>query len=321
MKTHNRAPTIDELLVEHRKSHGTVPTGELLEFHTDLPNSGIYNPFAPFEHNGQLRIPVRVDPPASEDGSTHFFQRNGSPVSWDHDTGLPELPWQDPFHAQIGDKWYFGGVRTYKDSSGRIYDWDTQIVEVADPDELNLLPEPVITGPMRMKGLRPLGLDDELAGMITRPIDDRFPRGKVGYLALRNASEATPEALADAPIVDGYIAHEIGEWGGLGQPKDIGNRTFLATGHLARFSPDNGREYYGTLVLAQERGKKLAVIAQKIVACRQCFPTTPAKRVDLHNVFYMTGEYENFAYGGLSDFGSGRISIAEDIEEMRQLAA
>ena len=317
METRYSAPTIAELLVEHNKTHQQPPRGEILTFCSLLPNCGIYNPTAPFLHDGKLYSAARVDMPGSEEAVTQFFSPNGSPTEWHHDSNMPTLPWQDPFTASIGNVRYFGGIRIYEEPrSGEITDWDTVVRIVQDPTELHEDKPPDIVGPRHMKGIRPLGIDGELAGLFTRPIDDRYPRGKVGFLAVESNVEITADDLANAPIIDGFIAHEAGEWGGVTGAHDLGENKILALMHLARYAVDGAsKEYFGGLMLLSRHADRVRVVAQKIVACRQCFPETPFKRPDVKEVVYLTdmsvksGEVE--AWGGLSDYTGGRIAVGD----------
>jgi len=314
MENYYSAPTIEELLVEHNKTHEESPRGEILTFSSPFENSGIYNPTVPFLHSGKLFSAARVDMPGSEEAVTQFFSPNGSPSQWHHDPSMPTLPWQDPFTASIGGDRYFGGVRIYKEpGTNRITDWDTVIRIVQDPSELHEGKPPDIIGPRRMKGIRPLGIDGELVGLFTRPMD-KYPRGKVGYLATKNNARVTADDLANAPLIDGFIAHEADEWGGINEAHDLGADKILALMHLARYAAGStSKEYFGGLMLLSRRAEKIKVVAQKIVACRQCFPKTPYKRMDLEKVFYPTGMSveSTTIYGGISDYTIGALAVGD----------
>lgn len=322
MEKRYSAPTIAELLVEHNETYhqpSQPPGGEILTFISPLPNSGVYNPTAPFEYGGKLLCAARVDEPGSEEAVTQFFSPNGNPSEWHHDPNMPTLRWQDPFRDSIGDEMYFGGVRIRKGPCTRkITDWDTVVRIVQDPAELHEDKPPDIIGPRRMKGIRPLGVDGELAGLFTRPMGERYPRGKVGYLAVKKSNvRITANDLAKAPIIEGFIAHEAGEWGGVGEAYDLGDNKILASTHLARYAVGSmSKEYYGGLMLLSRRADRVKVVAQKIVACRRCFPKTPAKRPDLEPVFYQTGmsvkSDEVEVWGGVSDYTGGRIATDND---------
>lgn len=124
----------------------------------------------------------------------------------------------------------------------------------------------------------------------------------------------TADDLAKAPVIEGFIADEAGEWGGVGEAYDLGGSEILASTHLARYALDGvSKEYFGGLMSLKRRGDKVKVVAQKIVACRQCFPKTPAKSPKLEKIFYQTGmsikSDEVEVWGGVSDFTVGSLAV------------
>jgi hypothetical protein len=248
---------------------------------------------------------------------------------------------QDPSITVIGDEYYVGGVRVYvkeTNNNGRvnrkIVDWDPVLRKVSSLGELDDSRPADVVGPMGSKGLHPLGKDGELAGLIIRTADDKYPLGKVRYLPLENGQEITPDALAAAPVVEPFIADKFGEWGGISQARYTEDNFILATMHLARFARlargGEPKDYYGGLALLEEdrfkgKVKRLKVVTQMIVSCRGCFPDADTdgrvivpKRKDLGNISYLkdVSLEEEMGYGGVSDSAYGRIAVGQALAKI-----
>ncbi|HEB83921.1 MAG TPA: DUF1861 family protein, partial [Bacteroidetes bacterium] len=136
-------------------------TGEILRFTgPDVEGVDVYNPTAPFMDRGRLTLAARVESHDSETDSRvmFFVERRGA---WTRDTDTPVFPLQDPFICRVGDEWVTGGVRFPVGNNS----WRTDFYR--GPDLLHL--EHFASGPLGMKDIRPVELEDGRIGVFTRP--------------------------------------------------------------------------------------------------------------------------------------------------------
>jgi len=299
--------TIDELLHEFDKRQLELQ-GVLLTFHTtDKPDVDVYNITAPFNYEGKQLIAGRTEARTDEANSvTRFFQHDNERDIWVYDDSLPCFAIQDPFVVKVHNQWVVGGVRVYTapDEPSKVIGWDTQIFSGNDLHHLQLL----VVGPFKMKDIRLVELPNKEIAIFTRPQGEKGGMGKIGFTTVRQLQDITPQVLQDAPIIPELFADERNEWGGVNEAHPLDDGLIGVAGHIARYIGDQDstslkRQYYPLTFVFDP--KNHTVINEQIIASRNCFPVTAAKKPDLEDVAFtgglrMQGEVATW-YGGVSD--------------------
>jgi hypothetical protein len=299
--------TIDELLQEDARRL-RLQQGELLTFQTaDELDIDVYNITAPFEYEGKQLIAGRTEVRTDEAHSvTRFFWHDFKHDTWIHDESLPTLDLQDPFVEKIHKQWIVGGVRVYAtpDKPPEVTGWDTQIYSGHDLRHLR----PLVVGPYKMKDIRLVELPNGEVAIFTRPQGEKGGVGKVGFTMVSRLGDITTQVLEEAPIIPELFADERNEWGGVNEAYTLGNGLIGVAGHIARHVQSRGNEglrcqYYPMTFIFNPVTH--AVINEQIIARRDCFPDTAAKKPDLKEVAFTggirtLGELATW-YGGISD--------------------
>jgi hypothetical protein len=162
----------------------------------------VYNITAPFEYEGATVIAGRVERRDQELSEIVLFREVDG--AW---LPLPDAPTfpglQDPCIAKVDGRLLLGGVRFP--------------VTVGDDDkawqmEFYLDGEHVFTGPPKMKDIRFAQLPDGRLLVCSRPQGEKGGRGKIGYLVVDSLELLTPQAVQDAPLLEGLCTDE--EWVG-----------------------------------------------------------------------------------------------------------
>lgn len=309
LKIDQSPATIDKLIDNYFAKNTDFSYGELLKF--DIPEGyDAYNPTAPFEYQGRQLLAARVEPKDSEtDSQTWFFESTDSYSSqWKPVEKIPKLPLQDPYVTRFRDQWLVVGVHVSA-NDGQVQNWETQFFSGHNLEELNHAQ----TGPSGMKDIRPLQLPNGKIGVFTRPQGGTAGRGLVGYSEVENIDELD-HSLADAPKVEGFINSQNGEWGGVNSAEVNRDGIIQVLGHLARFVGDSDNPAKQYLPVLFDFDPKTRIVAnQRIIATRQNFPQTPAKKPDLEEVVFAGGiQYlgsQAVLYTGLSDTSAARLKL------------
>ncbi|MEK7602905.1 MAG: DUF1861 family protein [Patescibacteria group bacterium] len=309
INTSQSPQSIESLLERTHQAFCARDSAWLMTFEVD-EGSDAYNPTAPFDHFGQQVVAARVESRDSELGSSvqFFYQQNSDNNHW---LSLPDAPtfiMQDPFLSQIQDSLVVGGVHTYVNpSTQRIDGWETLFYGGPSLGELAL----VAMGPLGMKDVRPVELASSQIGVFTRPQGGEAGRGRVGFTIIDRLAEIDEVDLNSAPLVGGFIDAESGDWGGVNQAIANPDGTVEVVAHLARFLNDGRKQYLPVSFLFDPVSYEVA--DQQILACRDCFPDTPAKRPELSQVVYPGGLVQKMGqkmlYVGLSDANSAGIML------------
>lgn len=274
----------------------------------DAPGMDVYNATPPFTHGKTTLIAGRVEKRGDEAYTeTRFFDQNPHGV-WVPRADLPTLPLQDPFIAKVCGRLVVGGVRVTprEDAPGSVDTWATELYVGDGLHNLKLL----VRGPDRMKDVRLVQLEQGI-GVFTRPQGDKGGRGKIGFAVVRSLEDITPELLHNAPLIPGIFADD--EWGGVNEAHPLEDGRIGVVGHIARYVGDNEgvREYHAMTFIFNP--DDFSISSQQIVATRDCFPATAAKRPELTGIVFpggmhLVGEYA-VLYSGLSDTSVGMLAI------------
>jgi hypothetical protein len=288
--SHEVAPkTIAELL----RSAGNLSEcieGEILKFRTEPEELDVYNITAPFAYGGKLLVAGRVETRTDEAHSkTVFFQHNTKGDLWTPED-IPSLDLQDPFVEKIHGQWVVGGVKVHSapDNPNEVKSWNTHIYCGNDLYNLRLL----VVGPDKMKDIRLVELPNRDIGVFTRPQGEKGGVGKVGFAIVQRLRQITTQLLQDAPIIPELFAGEHEEWGGVGEVQVLPDGRLGLLGHVARHAidiKDNQPivQYFPWTCVFDYM--TCTVDNERIIASRDCFPDTEAKREDLRYVLFSGG--------------------------------
>lgn len=304
-----RPVTIEELL-EHHVCRADPGASWLLDLEAPV-DEDVTNVSPPITDGGQVLLAGRAEPRRDELLSRiQFFSFDrgdgtGHPVAQG-----PGLELQDPALVQLADGLVLSGVRTHVDERSGELEWETEIYAGASIETL----EPLLRGPPGMKDIRFAQMDDRIA-VFTRPQGRKGGRGKIGCLVVDHLDELTAEAIASAPLIEGLIADERGEWGGVNEAHYLGNGIFGLLYHVAHFpNPADPVEkrYYAAACLFDIRSGE--VWDEQIIACRSCFPAAETKRPGLERVVFPGGlDFGDprglVLYAGLSDSHAGAMIV------------
>ena len=192
----------------------------------------------------------------------------------------------------------FGGVK--KDWEKGVY-W----TEFYVGDDIHTL-EYLARGPENMKDIRLVQLPDGRIGVFTRPQGEVGGLGKIGFTIVEELSRLNADVIGQA----GLIEDQFGEkrWGGVNQALLLANGRIGVLGHVAEFEVDGTKRYSAmTFVFDPDLRKSTPM---QVIAVREDFPMTAAKRPDLKHVvlpagIVLNGDQTAQLFVGLSDIGVG----------------
>lgn len=304
-----------DLLVESR-SRGPEPReGALLRF-AGVGGRDTYNITAPFQIGGEIVIAGRVEARGVELAETVFFTE-GSDAVWRPRPGARRLAkLQDPCVARIGDEWVIGGVEfpvmlPGKERPG----WRMSFYRGRSLEGL----EPFLQGPDHMKDIRLVELTDGCVGVCSRPQGVRGGRGAIGFTVADSLEELSAPSIDAAPMLTGQFLPQ--EWGGANELHRLSDGRLGILGHIAwmqeRGAVEEKHYYPMAFTLDPRTGSHTP---PKVIACREHFPSAPAKRPGLEDVIFSGGLVRNgdgtaWLYAGLSDAAAGRTLIGDPFEE------
>jgi hypothetical protein len=330
-----------ELLDEynHRCETEGKPVGEILNVELTNPGSKVTEITAPIDDGdgrevvaGELTVynpaqlesglvAARVEPRDNHDSEIVFFDSTIQPNKLIQIPDAPVLKLEDPFVTTIGNKKLIGGVETYEKPGGIleyrtvIYPYQTSIEELQEQGGTPI--QPIIEGPVGMKGIRPVELPDGRVGVFTRPQGKHGGRGKIGYLET-GSLELSENQLERAEIIDGLFRDD--EWGGVNEAKAMADGRIKVLGHIARLVENsNGsepkKEYYPVTFIFDPTTRTTSEL--KIIATPDCLPKIKSKIPELDGVMYPGGLKENpdntaTLWVGGGDSAAGTIHLPKD---------
>ncbi|BBI35692.1 DUF1861 family protein [Cohnella abietis] len=286
-------------------------TGKKLVF-SGVGTRDVYNISAPFLDNGELVIAGRVEDRDKESSEVMFFvERKGE---WKPRNGAPIFALQDPFFTFIGDELVFGGVEVYFDGDDPHYvtSWCTVFYRGHSVNEL----APFAKGPLTMKDIRLVELNDGRIGVFTRPMEVDGARALIGYVEIDTLEQMTEEVISGADLLRNQFLPE--EWGGANEAHLLPGGMIGVLGHIARMEENNIRHYYPMVFAFDPENQRHTPI--KLIATRSMFPDGPAKRPDLEDVIFSGGLVRHkdgtaSLYTGVSDAEAHVIVIPDPFLE------
>jgi hypothetical protein len=250
----------------------------------------------------QLSTYVRIENRNDEFSSWSAVFHHYGEKDWKLDDGLPMLRVQDACVARIQHSLIVGGVRFLARSRSFTY-FQTVFWRGDSPSDLIEFAR----GPLQMKDIRLVELEDGRIGVFTRPMGGDAGRGKVGYTEVDDLTGLTPEAMAAAEFLDIQPVDE--HWWGTNAVYRLGDGKLGVLGHVAMFgSPE--KHYFPFACVFDHRERRI-LDGPHIIAERSAFPDFPSKRPDLEDVVFPACFDRNrgLLYAGLSDSTVGMLPI------------
>jgi Protein of unknown function (DUF1861) len=291
---------VEHLLASYRhKSNGTRGSLVTLE---GIDGKDGYNPSAAFLDAGRLSTYVRVESRADEFSSWSAVFHQDGPQDWGLNDGLPMLRVQDACVSRIQGELIVGGVRILARSRTFTY-FQTVFWRGDSPANLTEFAR----GPLQMKDIRLVDLENGKIGVFTRPMGGEAGRGKVGYTEVDGLTELTPEKMANAELLDVQPIDE--HWWGTNAIYRLGDGRLGVLGHVAMFRSPH-KHYYPFACVLDMHDRRI-IDGPHIIAERSSFPPAPAKRDDLEDVVFPAwfDRGKGMLYAGLSDSSVGMLPI------------
>lgn len=307
-ETETKAQTCQELLELYQRSNMNIK-GEKLEF-KGVDDRDVYNITAPFEDDGEMVIAGRVEGRNTEYSEVIFFVCNNN--VWEPRKNTRSFKLQDPFYTKINGDLIFGGVEVWANENepDRLY-WRTAFYKGKNINQLELFAK----GPVGMKDIRLVELQDGRIGVFTRPQGDIGGRGQIGFTTINSIEELNPDVISNAELINKRFIEE--EWGGSNEPRLLKNGFIGVLGHIACFDNEGNRHYYSTVFSLHPDTREIS--AMKIIATRANFEKSDAKKPDLVDVIFSGGLVRlgngiAALYAGVSDIEAHRILIPDPFD-------
>jgi hypothetical protein len=316
LKENIKARSAKAELEEFNKYRRPFSTGEILRFR-GVGQNDVYNPSIPFDIDGERVIAGRVEKRDSEKAATIFFRKDGD--AWTPKENAPVFELQDPFISQIGEELVVGGVRVIWEDA-KIVSWVTDFYRGTKLENL----EYFTSGPNHMKDIRLIELPEGRIGIFSRPQGEKVKEkygciAKIGFVLVDSLEGVTMEVIDNAPLLEGYFLPN--EWGGCNQLYLLENGLIGAIGHKAWGEEIDGEfvlHYYAMAFAIDSDTRRMTPL--KIIATRDCFPESTAKKTRLKDVIFPSGivrkgNSKAILYAGLSDCCVGKIEIEDPFTE------
>lgn len=284
----------------------------LLTFH-GVEGFDVYNCSIPFMWHGCSYIYGRVERRGEWARSwVRLFEQTGQ----DEYTLIPDgevYPLEDPFISFIHGELVLGGTHVQM-RAGSLDTFFGYFYKGTDLHNLYYF----TTGPQGMKDIRLLQTPEGI-GVFSRHRNAkvRAQHGSdsvIGFTVIQDILQLTAGAIEDAPVIQNMFAQ--GEWGGCNQCYALDSGMIGIIGHKSYGARDEqgGELSVYTNVSFVFDPRKNAVVDEKILATRCCFPDAPAKRPTLRDCAFTTGivmrkDGRADLYSGLGDTMEGRLVI------------
>ncbi|MCL2378395.1 MAG: DUF1861 family protein [Defluviitaleaceae bacterium] len=307
---HNARPA-QQLYKEFIKNPG-ITSAVILKF--ESPNGeDVYNPSVPFESDGREVIAGRVQKRDCPRSVTMFFSKEGDvykPVA-----GAPSFPLEDPFVTIINGEIILGGVDVQWDGA-KALSWRTVFYK---GDSIFTLKE-FAKGPHHMKDIRLVALPDGRIAVCSRPQGEKMIKqygciAKIGFTVLPSLEHFTPEAVENAPYLEGIFLPD--EWGGANELHVLADGKIGIIGHISHKETQEGVDflhYYSMAFTVDPDTLETSEI--KVICSRGCFPGSESREPRLYDVTFTAGLIRNgdktaSLYTGLSDCQIGLAKIVD----------
>ncbi|MFT8362272.1 MAG: DUF1861 family protein [Sporolactobacillus sp.] len=309
--------TCIELLKEFEQRDEQPNCAEKLLFE-NVGGKDVYNITAPFEDEGDLLIAGRVEDRNEEFSEVHFFVQKGG--SWVPKKDAPVFQLQDPFVTRIGGDIVLGGVQIkpypHQDSV-RQFVWWTVFYRGTCIHNLKKFAD----GPLGMKDIRLIELNDGSIGVFTRPQGQIGGRGRIGFARIPSLEALNAKTIEEAPLLDNLFADE--EWGGANEVHVLANGLLGILGHVACFDKTGKRHYYPMIFILNPNTRETSNIS--LVATRSNFLKGPSKRPDLEDIVFSGGLVRQHNgkvtfFAGTSDTEAQKITLKDPFVDYEQEA-
>lgn len=293
---------VDDLLRRYR-DEPKPPEGEIVVL-TGVGRHDAYNPSAPIPDGSHPFIYARVEPRDDEFSSWSMPFRQDGAGSWDLEEDLPIFFLQDPFTCVIHGALVVGGVRVVAKVRERVI-FRTVFLRGQSPAGL----EEFAQGPLYMKDVRLVELDDGAVGVFTRPLGGAAGRGQIGYTEVPGLEALTTQTMGAAPMLETQPIAD--HWWGANHVYALGGDFLGILAHIAKLE-GNDRHYY-PIAFVFDRRKRTIVDGPAIIAERSCFPSYTAKRPELRDVVFPSwiDRERGMLLAGLSDSAIGLINVGD----------
>lgn len=217
------------------------------------------------------------------------------------------FPLEDPAVAYIGNQIVVAGVKLIRDIRTATAVWRTVFFKGTSLDHL----EPLKTeGPIGMKDIRFVELEGGKIGVYTRPRGIKEEGlGQIGFTIIDSLDDLNEQVIKDAPLINARFPE--GEWGGVGQAKQLPDGRIVVLGHRAYKDNKKARHYFPWAFVHDPATGKIQDLG--ILAESSDFPDTDAKAWDLQDVLFSAGfileDHTLILYVGIRDTGVGKIDI------------
>lgn len=309
-ETKPKAQTCQELLELYQRSKKGIK-GEKLEF-KGVDGRDVYNITAPFEDEGELVIAGRVEGRNTEYSDVIFFVNNEN--AWEPRKNTRSFKLQDPFYTKINGDLIFGGVEVWaKENKPDSLSWRTAFYKGKNINQLELFAK----GPVGMKDIRLIELQDGRISVFTRPQGDIGGRGQIGFTTINSIEDLNTDMISNAELINKRFIEE--EWGGSNELHRLKNGFIGVLGHIACFDSGINKHYYSVVFSFNPDTREISPM--KIIATRTDFEKGDAKRPDLTDAIFSgglvrLGNGEAVLYAGVSDAEAHRILIPDPFEEL-----
>lgn len=277
-----------------------------------------YNSSMPFEIDGKQYILCRTQPRNGLYSKTRFFQKKSDGWYVVPDSYVFDL--EDPSVAYIDGKLVVAGVNvSFNDG---VAEWKTDFYICNSPYEAQYL----TSGPLHMKDIRLVQLQDGKVGVITRPLGKEINDGhlaRIGFTKIDSIYDLNENVIASAPKLNDFFLPD--EWGGSNAAYLLSNGLVGIIAHKSYRSYDREGEklhYYGAAFALDPDTLKTSDM--KIIVGRKCFPYYEPREPKLADVTFMAGIIRHqggtaTVYTGLSDSAVGSATIPDPFLEYEKI--
>lgn len=273
----------------------------------------VYNPSAPFEWEGERYIFGRVERRGQWARSwVGLFKQTGK----DHFTRVPDFvlnPLEDPFVTFVNGELTLGGVHV-RYTRNRIETFETCFFRGTELSDMRYF----TTGPVGMKDIRLLGLQEGRIGVFTRPNSKAHlaATGRqvdIGFTVVDSLDELDANAVTQATPISGVL--EEGQWGGCNKAYLLQDGFIGVIGHICYQTGSGDTEVRHYLNMSFVfRPEELHAQELQLIGTRKCYPQGPSKRPNLVDCCFPSGIILRDGgladlYSGIGDCQVGRITI------------
>lgn len=263
----------------------------------------VYNPSGAFEFDGKEYLFGRIEKRKNWANSRiMLFKRAGKHI-WKRVRVVKSLKLEDPFIQKINGEFVLGGV-SVKKSSGKI-EFKTVFYRGKTPFVLRKFAE----GPLGMKDIRLVELENRKVGIFTRPQGGKYKRGKIGFLIFDSLNQLNENLINNARLINFPFLGK--EWGGVNHVIMLKKGVLGVLGHIAYVSKDNSKFYYPISFRFNIKTRKISDM--KLLFSRKDLPFGLPKNKYLYNVIFPGGiickDEKATIYAGVGDSESYEVEI------------